>query len=108
MIISREAAIEAFRRSGEIPTLADINMLVARTGYTVTIELAKAIQELWDACPDKRPVDNRVIAMRHAWVVDAETVRTTKERVLAGKNDDLMTKAVVTFYANLAELEGGK
>ena len=108
MVISREAAIEALKRLS-VAEFMDLEVRETMMGFMKSShELAKAIQELWDACPEKRPVDNRVIAMRHAWVVDSTFSGDIENKILEGGEDELMIKALSAFDAKLAELQGGK
>jgi hypothetical protein len=98
MVISREAAIEALRRSKDPVNESKIAEVLSGQIPNCR-ELAKAIQRLWDLCPSERPVDNRVIAMHRALVNIQGGDQWT-----VGDVGDLLAE----FDGQLAELEGGK
>jgi hypothetical protein len=71
--VSREAIIEALHRCGAEISEANINMIVnyaaldpvfLASDLRAVYHLACVLDELWQARPDKRPVDKRVVAMR--------------------------------------------
>jgi hypothetical protein len=106
IVISREAAIEALKRLN----LGILDSVIA--GCIIGIEefeseyqLAKAIQELWDACPEKRPVDKRLVAMRYAlikWFTNDEFNKEIED----GDHDFSVQEMLVAFDAKVAELGG--
>ena len=87
MIISREAAIEALKRLG-IPNGPNRVAEILANRDPSSYQLAKAIQRLWDLCPSERPVDNRVIAMRHAWLSDVTATPAVSDSVKKGEQDE--------------------
>ena len=98
MVISREAAIEALKRLS-VAEFTDLEVRETMRGFMKNShELAKAIEEHWIDCPEKRPVDNRVIAMSYA-IENAITNRFHQADASA---------ALAIFDAKLAELEVGK
>lgn len=98
MIISREAAIEAMKRFGQSYDDISVDRVVRGKMDISGHELAKAIQELWDACPEKCPVDNRVIAMRVA----------LNETGLMKCDNGTAGIVLEKFNTKLAELDGRK
>ncbi len=105
IVISREAAIEALRRNGYAVSEDAIARVITSSAYQDMSNLAKAIQELWDACPEKRPVDNRVIAMRAAYI-SLFSENDSRASIAAGKDDKDVVKMLSAFDAKLAGLEG--
>lgn len=102
IVISREAAIGALRQLGCPQTEHSVLAAMALgSNNTVAYQLARALQELWDACPEKRPVDKRVMAM------DAAT-----EEYEPWENGDqwrqVLINMLAAFDAKLAELEAGQ
>jgi hypothetical protein len=88
--ISRQAAIEALHRCGLKHNEVLIeDAIYGRSGAGMFHQLALAIQELWDGCPSKRPVNNRVLAME--WAMGCHSAEC----------------ALDEFDKKLAELEGG-
>ena len=108
MIISEAAAKEALRRFGRSYDNISVDRVVRGKMDIGAHELAKAIQRLWDLCPSERPVDNRVIAMRHAWLATICPAPDYEKAVVKGAHDCIVINALAAFDAKLAELEGGK
>lgn len=106
IVIGREAAVEALRRcgydTGEQQISNTINQVDAE--WETEHQVARAIQELWDNCPDKRPVDKRVVAMRSAWLKAFESFNVHD---LGQPRTDVVANMLVAFDAKLAELGAG-
>jgi recombinational DNA repair protein RecR len=106
--ISYEAAHLALSLGGYHPTSENILRLQERKGFdTSTHYLAQTLEELWEACPEKRPIDKQVLAMREA-LKESMIVNTNphiKGRVEAGRFDKTVVKMVSAYIAKLAELE---
>jgi hypothetical protein len=105
--ISEEAAREALKRGcykthdvsvTELTTTSRGNHL-PRAFPNAMYALAEAIQELWDACPEKWPKDNKLLAMEFA----LNRYRTSTAVCETG---DMAAKLLLESYtAKLAELE---
>jgi len=97
IVISREAAVEALRRTGFLPVEGHIESLMTGCGDSATRQIARLLDELWQACPDKRPVDKRVVAMQHALGIYADSHPW-----------DIPALVLAAFDDKLAELDRGE
>jgi hypothetical protein len=104
--ISEEAAREALKR-GRYKThdvsVAELTTTSRGNHFPhVMYALAEAIQELWDACPEKGPKDNKLLAMEFA----LNRYRTSTAVCETG---DMAAKLLLESYtAKLAELGQSK